>query len=201
MGMDEVQMHIAEKYYIPGSWWSDSSFIAELKTRVERTKPLFIGKIAPDIELMSVPSSHFIEALKDTSLKRYPHVGTKITLHQIDAKYTVLIFWESDCGHCKTIVPELYDLYLNSLSDSDVKIIAISTLFGEDGKMKWSDFVNEHKLYEWINAWNPYSYEYKLTYDINSTPQIYLLDEQKKIIAKKISPDQIEDIIESLNKT
>ncbi|MBN2482124.1 MAG: redoxin domain-containing protein [Bacteroidales bacterium] len=199
MGMDAVQMHIAEKYYIPGSWWSDSSFIADLKTRVEKTKPLLIGKIAPDMELMSVPSSHFIEASKDTSIKRYPHVGTKITLHQIAAKYTVLLFWEADCGHCKTAVPELYDLYLNALAKYDVKILAISTLFGEEGKMQWSDFVNEHQIYNWINAWNPYSYEYKLTYDILSTPQIYLLDESKKIIAKKISPSQVEEIIVSLS--
>ncbi len=201
MGMDAVQMHIAEKYYIPGSWWSDSSFIADLKTRVEKTKPLLIGKIAPDMELMSVPADHFIEAANDTSLKRYPHVGTKITLHQIKAKYTVLIFWEAECGHCKTIVPELHDLYTNSLKDYDVKVLAVSTLFGEEGKMKWSDFVNEHQLYNWINAWNPYSYEYKLTYDILTTPQIYLLDENKKIIAKRISPSQVKEIIETLSSS
>ncbi|MBN2522316.1 MAG: DUF5106 domain-containing protein [Bacteroidales bacterium] len=199
MGMDAVQIHIAEKYYIPGSWWSDSSFIADLKTRVEKTKPLLIGKVAPDMELISVPSGHFIEASKDTSLKRYPHVGVKITLHQISAKYTVLLFWEADCGHCKTAVPELYDLYVNSLAKYDVKILSISTLFGEEGKMKWSDFVNEYQIYDWINAWNPYSYEYKLTYDILSTPQIYLLDENKKIIAKKISPAQVGEIIDSLS--
>ena len=52
MGMDAVQIHIAEKYYITESWWSDPKFIADLKERVEKTKPLLIGKIAPDIELV-----------------------------------------------------------------------------------------------------------------------------------------------------
>ena len=201
MGMDAVQMHIAEKHYIPGSWWSDSSYIAELKSFVEKGKPLLIGKTAPDIELMSVPSNHFIEAANDTALKRFPHVGTRIKLHQLQAQFTVLVFWESDCGHCKTIIPEMYKIYQSSLSQYDVKVLAISTLFGEEGKEKWTDFVNKNKMYDWINAWNPYSYEYKLTYDIITTPQIYLLDKDKKIIAKKISPEQVRDIIESLLKT
>ncbi len=73
--------------------------------------------------------------------------------------------------------------------------MAISTLFGEDGKVKWVDFVNENGLYDWINAWNPYSYDFKLKYDVMTTPQIYMLDENKKIFAKKIGPEQVEEII------
>ena len=198
MGMDAVQMHIAEKYYLTRSWWSDTSFISDLKERVEKTNPLLIGKTAPDIELMSVPSDHFIAAAQDTALKKYPHVGTRIMLHDVDADYTVLAFWEADCAHCKTAIPELYKIYEETLKNSSVTIIAISTLFGEEGKVKWADFVNENHLYDWINAWNPYSFEYKLKYDILSTPTIYILDRDKKIIAKKVSPQQVAEIITSL---
>jgi len=78
--------------------------------------------------------------------------------------------------------------------------LSISTLFGEDGKIKWVDFVNEHGLYDWINAWNPYSYDFKLKYDVTSTPQIYILDENKQIVAKKIGPEQVEEIISLMIK-
>lgn len=200
MGMDAVQVHIADKYYITDSWWSDEKFIADLKERTEKAKPLLIGSIAPDAELMEVPTDHFKNALADTSLRRYPHVGSKINLRQVPAKYLVLIFWEADCGHCKTAVPELYSIYERSLKSLNVQVLAISTLFGEDGKMKWVDFVNEHKLYDWINAWNPYSYDFKLKYDVITTPQIYILDENKKILAKRISPDQVEEIIKTIIK-
>lgn len=198
MGMDAVQMHIAEKYYLKHSWWSDSAFIADLKDRVEKTVPLLIGKIAPDVDLMSVPADHFVSAAQDTALKRYPHVGTRIMLHDIRTEYTVLAFWEADCGHCKTAIPELHKAYEETLKNYSVTVVAISTLFGEEGKEDWTDFVNEHKLYGWINAWNPYSYEYKLKYDIVSTPTIFILDRDKKIIAKKISPEQVTEIITSL---
>jgi len=200
MGMDAVQVHIADKYYIRDSWWSDAKFLADLKDRTEKAKPLLIGGVAPDAELMVVPPEHFKSVLSDTILRRYPHVGTKINLQQVDAKFLVLLFWEADCGHCKTAVPELYKIYKNSLQSLGVKVLAVSTLFGEDGKAKWVDFVNEHALYDWINAWNPYSYDFKLKYDILSTPQIYILDENKKIIAKKIGPEQVEEIISLLLK-
>lgn len=201
MGMDAVQIHIAEKYYLKDSWWSAPDFLAELQERVDKTKPLLIGKVAPDIELMSVPADHFTQASVDTTLKRYPHVGSQIHLYDVKARFLVLVFWEADCSHCKTAIPELYDIYESSLKRSGVQIMAVSTLFGEDGKIKWVDFVNENKLYDWINAWNPYSYDFKLIYDITSTPQIFLLDENKKIIAKKISPAQVEEIINSLSNT
>lgn len=200
MGMDAVQVHIADKYYIRESWWSDEKFLTDLKDRTEKARPLLIGAVAPDAELMSVPPAHFKSALTDTALRQFPHVGTKLNLRQIEAKYLVLIFWEADCGHCKIAVPELYKIFEKSLQGLGVKVLAISTLFGEDGKAKWVDFVNEHGLYGWINAWNPYSYDFKLKYDVLTTPQIYILDENKKIIAKKISAEQVEEIITTLMK-
>jgi alkyl hydroperoxide reductase subunit AhpC len=201
MGMDAVQVHIADKYYIEESWWSDDKFIADLKERTAKAKPLLIGAIAPDAELMRVPAEHFKSAATDTALRRYPHVGEKINLRSIPAKYLVLIFWEADCGHCKVAVPELYKIYEASLKNMGVQVLAISTLFGEEGKEKWVDFVNQHGLYDWLNAWNPYSYDFKQKYDVLTTPQIYILDENKKIIAKKISPDQVEEIIKAFMQT
>ena len=195
MGMDAVYIHLAEKYYINDSWWSDAKFISDLKERIAKAKPLLIGKKAPDMELMLVPDRHFIDAENDTALKRFPHIGSKITLNNIDAKYLVLVFWESDCGHCKTVLPQLHEIYKKSLQNKNIKVLAVSTLFGEEGKIKWIDFVNKHKLYDWMNAWNPYSYQYKIDYDILATPQFFLLDQDKKIIAKRIGPEQIEPLI------
>lgn len=200
MGMDAVHVHIADKYYITESWWSDPKYLAELKDHTEKAKPLLIGAVAPDAELMFVPADHFKSAMTDTALRRFPHVGIKGNIRRVEAKFTVLMFWEAECGHCKTMVPELHNLYEKSLKQLGVQVLAISTLFGEDGKAKWVDFVNKNKLYGWINAWNPYSYDFKIKYDIIATPLIFILDENKKIIAKRISPDQVEGIITSILK-
>ena len=122
---------------------------------MEKTKPLLIGKIAPDIELVLVPAEHFIKAQNDTVLKKFPHVGKHFKISEVEAEFLVLVFWEADCGHCKTAIPNLYEVYENKLEETGVKVLSVSTLFGEEGKVKWIDFINSHKLYAWMNAWNP----------------------------------------------
>jgi thiol-disulfide isomerase/thioredoxin len=197
MGMDAVQVHIAEKYYIPFAWWSSADFIKELKERVAILDPILLGKKAPDVQLRYIPAEHFKTAANDTALKKYPHAGEFFNISDIQADFTVLLFWEATCSHCKTIVPQLYKVYQDSLKAMNVKVIAVSTLFGEDGKEKWVDFVNSHQLYDWVNAWNPYDYQFKITYDVRTTPQIYVLNKDKEIIGKKLGPEDIVGLIKA----
>jgi thiol-disulfide isomerase/thioredoxin len=197
MGMDAVYIHIAEKYYIPEATWSDKEFIDKLKERVEKSKPTLIGQIAPDFQLVNLPAEHFIAAADDETLKKDPYLGTFFNLHDIKADYIILFFWEADCGHCKTATPELYKVY-QSLKDKNVKVVAVNLLGGEEGKVKWINFVNEHGLYDWINCWNPYDFGFKTIYDIATTPALFILDKDKKILAKRITPEQAGQIINSL---
>jgi len=197
MGMDAVFVHIAEKYYIPEASWSDTAFISKLKKEVAKTEPLLIGKKAPDIQLVEVPADHFMAAADDDTLKKNVYVGDFFNLYDIQAKYTVLVFWEADCGHCKKAMPVLYDLYVNRLKKEGVEIIAVHMLSGEEGKIKWVNFVNDHGFYEWINAWNPYDYSYKAKYNVTSTPTVFVLDKDKKIIAKRIGMEQIDEVIKA----
>ncbi len=194
MGQDAVFVHMAEKWYLPFATWSDQKYIDNLKKEVAKTKPNLIGNVAPDLKLIDVPSDHFMVAKTDTALKSNAYVGSSITLHSIKAKYLVLAFWEADCGHCKKAIPALYEVY-QRIKDKDVKVLAIHMISSVEGKRKWIDFVNGHSLYDWTNAWSPYSYEYKDLYNAYTAPAIYILDENKKIIAKKIGPEQVEEII------
>jgi thiol-disulfide isomerase/thioredoxin len=197
MGMDAVYIHIAEYYYIPEAHWSDPEFIKKLEERVEKSKPTLIGQKAQDFQMVNVSSDHIIQAADNEEMKKNPYVGNFFNLYDIKATYTILYFWETDCGHCKTSTPELYEVY-QRLKEKDVKVLAMHMLGGEEGKVKWIDFVNEHGLYDWINCWNPYDFSYKKMYDVATTPSLYVLDKDKKIIAKKIDPEQAEKIIESL---
>ncbi len=200
MGMDAVQVHIADKYYIDKAWWSDEKFINDLKERVAILKPLLIGKIAPNEQLRAIPAGHFKQAANDTALKKYPHAGAFMNIHDVQAEFTVLVFWEPTCSHCKKAVPKIHEIYQNELKKQNIEVLAINTLFGEDGKEKWIDFVNKYELYDWINAWNPYDYKYKVDYDIRSTPQIYVLNSKKEIIGKKLGPENILELIDAYKK-
>lgn len=194
VGMDAVYAYIGEKYYIPEAYWSSPDFIEKLKERVAKINPLIIGKKGPDIRLVKLTDDQFQMAEGDTAMKRNPYIGDFFNLYQINSKYLVLYFWEADCGHCKKTIPELHEMY-EKMKDKGLEVIAVSMLGGVEGKEKWTDFVNEHGLYGWINAWNPYDFSYKEAYDVSSSNILYLLDENKEILAKKISPEQVEEII------
>ncbi len=194
MGMDKVFIHIAENYYIPEAEWSDSAFIANLKEEVKKQKPLLIGNKAPDIDLITIPEDHFMMATDDPELKKNVYVGGEMHLYDVDADYTVLAFWEADCGHCKKTIPQLYKI-VQDMDEYNIEVIAVHMLGGEEGKVKWVDFINEHGIYHWTNTWNPYSYQYKIDYAIKSSPVIFVLNEDKEIIAKKLNPEQVKEII------
>jgi UDP-galactopyranose mutase len=81
----------------------------------------------------------------------------------------------------------------------DVQVLSAHVINTIEGKEIWVDFVNEHGLYDWVNCWSPYSNEFRKLYNLQSYPQMFILDRQKKIVAKKLSPEQAEQIIKNLN--
>lgn len=63
-------------------------------------------------------------------------------------------------------------------------------------KEKWENFVTEHELFDFINCWDPQNQtNFRVYYHIDSTPVMYLLDKEKKIIAKKLDIEQFADIL------
>jgi thiol-disulfide isomerase/thioredoxin len=199
MGFDAVFAHVAEKWYLPKAAFEDTAFIRKTRETVEKLKPLLIGKTAPDFQVMWIPSDHFTVAQSDSLARNNPHIGSMIKLSQVDSKYTILAFWEADCHHCQKAIPELYQVY-EKIKDKGIKILAVHMLGGIEGKKKWINFVNDHAMYDWMNVWNPYDYSYKKTYDISVTPAIFILDKDKKIIAKRIDPGQIESFLNQYEK-
>lgn len=194
MGFDAIFVHLAEKYYIPEARWSDRKFIDDLKDRVLKAKPTLIGNKAPEFLMLVVPAEHFLEAANDTAAHSNPHAGYFMNLSQVQADYTVLVFWEADCGHCKKAVPKLHTEY-KEIKAMGAEVVAVNMLSGTEGKQKWVDFVNQHQLYDWMNVWNPYDYKHKILYDVSSTPRVFVLDKSKKIIAKNIGVEQIKEVI------
>jgi thiol-disulfide isomerase/thioredoxin len=136
-------------------------------------------------------------AAQDTAIKKDPHIGTDFFIHDVKARFTILYFWEADCGHCKKSTPALHEVYTR-LKDKEVEVISVHVINSVEGKEKWVDFVNEYNLSDWINCWSPYSNEFRTLYNLQSYPQLFVLDREKKIVAKRVTPEQAEKIINNL---
>ncbi len=179
MGLDEVYVHIAEKYYLSGKTpWSDSTFLANLKDRVAHIKPNLIGRKAPDLKMETLD-------------------GEWVDLWEVEAPYTVLFFWEPNCGFCKKSIPKLSKLY-QQYKDKGLAVMAI---YIYDKKDEWKKFVEEHGYTDWINAWDPHQLtNFRLYYDVYSTPVIYVLNKNKKIIAKRLDVGSLKRFLKAVFK-
>jgi thiol-disulfide isomerase/thioredoxin len=181
MGMDEVFVHLVEKYYMKGdAYWLDSASLAKYEDRAKKIAPNVLGNIAPDLELQD------IHTLKD------------ISLHAVQAKYTMVVFWSRECGHCMSEVPKIDSLYDAVLKQRGVKVYAVSTE-GELSEIQKT--VDKLTIGDWINVVDANNKkDYRSKYDVYSTPKVYLLDEQKKIIGKGLDHSNIIEVLDWTEK-
>lgn len=175
MGFDAVFVAIAEKYYLTGqAWWADKKTIEKIQERVNALKPNLIGNQCPDLSL--------------------PDMSGKIwKLSEVKAKITVLYFWDSSCSHCKKVTPELKKLY-DQFKPKGLEVYAVYT---QGNQPEVVEYINKNKL-NWIDVWDPaQNSKFRDIFDIYSTPVIYVLDKNKKIIAKRISEESLKQMLEN----
>ena len=92
-------------------------------------------------------------------------ISDSVDLHSVESEYTVLFFYDHDCDVCKQ---EIQDLDSICTKHPEITVLAFD--------MNTND-VRVDALYG--------------LYDIETTPLIYVLDNEKRIIAKKIRAKQI----------
>jgi len=176
VGMDAAYVHLVDKYYRTGvASWTEEESLKKILESADKLKPLLIGKTAPNIEMRK----------KD---------GSKVSLHEVDSDYTILYFWRYDCGHCKESTPFMKAFY-EKFKDKGVKLFAVCTKFTDEIEGCW-EYVDENGIQDWLHTVDPYHQSrFSKLYDIRSTPQIYVLDDKKEIISKRIGADQLEELM------
>jgi len=178
MGFDKVFVYMVENYYLKDKLPETNPFLLEnLTKRVSEIKPSLLGKYATNLILI------------DT-------LGAFSSLYEIDSDYTVVIFWDQECGTCKREILDLKSLYEKDKLEFEVFAVCVDTNLAS-----WRKFVKKNKL-NWINVngTRSLSGDYHKLYDIYSTPVIYLLDNKKKIIAKRLDTKQLEGFLNNYKK-
>lgn len=181
MGMDEVFVHLVENYYMKGdAYWLDSAGVARYEDRAQKIKPNVLGNVAPELDLQD------IWTLQD------------VPLNKVEAPYTLVVFWQPDCGHCIKEIPQIDSLYNKVLKQKGVKVYSVPT---EGELTEIQKFVEKYDLKDWVNVVDAHnSSGYRTKYDVYSTPKVYLLDDHKKIIGKGLDHSNIMDVLEWTEK-
>jgi thiol-disulfide isomerase/thioredoxin len=131
--------------------------------------------------------------------------GKQTSLYEMAANYTIVAFWDVTCGHCKEVLPKLDSFYTNKWKANGLKIYAVSK--ETDGnKKEWLSFIRDHKLEDWTHVYYSKADDkaridasvpgYSQLFDVQTFPTLYLLDKDKRIIAKKLSYEQLDEILQ-----
>ena len=180
MGVDAAFVDLARRYYLSGqATWADSTLMANIKERVIKLQYNLLDMKAQDLALETID-------------------GEFVRLHEIDANYTILYFFETDCGHCKKVTPRLIPEILEPYKDLGLKIMAIYT---QQDKEAWQKYIEDNELYDFVNCYDPnYQSNFRIFFDVYSTPTIYLLDKNKKIIAKRLDLENLKGFLDHERK-
>ena len=169
MGMDAITVHLSENYYLTGKAdWVTEESKEEIRKEIRFIKPNLIGRTAPDMRLV------------DTLLSPFK-------VQTINTPFLVLYFYDPDCGVCRKKTPVLKEAY-EDLKSQGAEVLAISTISEMD---KWKDYIKKNDL-NWFNAGDPQGRSnFRVDYNVRSTPKVYVLGPDRTIIAKNLDVSQL----------
>jgi thiol-disulfide isomerase/thioredoxin len=212
MGFDKVFVHVIDKYIRTGMAKDvyPADVIPKIIERGDILKPLLLGSQAPDLLMIDTIGHKAIAKMGFDTVKTsagatklyYDNAQglaqTFVPLYGVKTDYLVLVFWDVDCGHCKTEIPKLLEEYHAIKKEGiDLKVFSVYTQHDYE---KWRKYIIDNKL-DWINVYDGvHVNNIKEKYDIYSTPVIYVLNKDKRIKAKRIGTEQLKDIIKQMEK-
>ncbi|CCG98031.1 alkyl hydroperoxide reductase/thiol specific antioxidant/Mal allergen [Fibrella aestuarina BUZ 2] len=181
LGTDGLFIHLVENYWLKGQFDNlDSTTRKTLTERVAILKPLQVGK-------------PFQMPVVGDTLTRPINLAQATT----GADYTVMFFYAPHCGHCREAAPKVKQ-FTDSPAGKGVKVVAVAI---EDSADDWKKFIREFKLTNWVNGYDhSQRIDFRRQYDVYSTPTVYVLDKNRKIIARALPAEDIGNFIEFSRK-
>lgn len=166
---EEVITYLSENFSDPYSC-EDQERKSALQKKLDTFKKIAIGQPAPDFES------------PDTN-------GIPVRISSAQTPYTLLLFWSTECPHCLDMLPKVKAVY-EAQNPKRMEIISIAI---DTSRAAWIQVTREEQL-PWINLSDLRGFNSPAAdlYNIYATPTMFLLDREKKIIAKPISYRELE---------
>lgn len=173
--LDNAFLFLYDSYAKPQEGNCESSIIISpaLKEKANKLRNVAIGSSAPDFVIMD----------------------GKINLQQLPATEVLILFWASWCPHCADEIPKIKA----ALEQSKQNIMVVAVSLDTDTK-QWEQFVEKNAMANWVNITDFKSWNGSIPkqYNVYATPSMFLLDKNKKIIAKPETTNQLIKAIEVL---
>ena len=174
MDSQAIFVHMVKNYHtVEKATWSTPAETGGLQQRADEMKLSLVGLQGPDV----------------VSTDQY---GNKKSIYEMDQDYIVVYMYNPDCEHCQEETPKLMKFY-NEWKQNGLGVFAIAI---DTDDTKWKNYINSNRLQEWTHVYDPTNKSIYGKYFVDVTPEIYLLNPERKIIAKNLKTHQIITMIE-----
>ncbi len=161
-----------------------------IREKADILRNIKIGQVAPDFEITGVGAIH-------ESPQR---------LLSVKSNYTLVLFWASWCPHCQEELPQIKKL-TDSLNEKNAGAIHESPLLTtvavslDTSRTEWQNFIQKGNYTSWLNTseLKRWSGSVPKEYNVYATPTMFVLDKDKKIIAKPMDVWELKDFFANLN--
>lgn len=179
-GQDALYVHLVDTYFNKGEApWIGQAALAKINSFADKLRPSLLGNIMVD----------FTTYLED---------GSPIRLHEIEAEYTVLFFWDPTCAHCKKVFPKVKEFHEKYNKPGYVQVVTICSKGGERYPKCW-DYLKEMEYNQLLNTGDEFQ-RYNEIHKFNKFPKAIILDKNKKVLMKDFNPDKLENVFNNLIK-
>lgn len=116
-----------------------------------------------------------------------------LRLYDLKHRYTVVFFWSAGCESCKKNIDELKNFYKDYKDKYDFEIFSIEM----GGNIEETKKQLQEEPFDWtVVQSNPTQINKLYGLDIDHTPEIYILDNEKRILNKTALYQHVQAVIE-----
>lgn len=174
MDGEAVYVHIIDKYFTKDrAFWLTEKELADLRKKAWEMSASLLNKVGPDV--VSVD----------------PNGQTK-SIYGIKKPYIIVFMYDPKCEHCQEETPKLKQFY-EEWKNKGVEVFAI-VLNAKD--QEWRDFIKKYQIQNWINVHDPTNASIYAKYYVDITPEMYVLNKDRKIIGKNLKVEQLKIILD-----
>lgn len=173
MDSEKVYVHMIQKYFTKErAVWSDSMTVQGLQTRAYEMSGSLTGNKGPDV-------------------KANDPNGQLKSIYELKSDYIIVYLYNPTCEHCMIETPKLVQYY-NQNKNKGIDVFAIGI---DTNDKEWKDYIKKNGM-TWTNVHDPSNRSIYAKYFVDITPEIYVLNKDRTIIAKNLKVSQIEQVIQ-----
>lgn len=173
MDGEAVYVHIIKTYFTPElATWSTKEELDALQKHVWEMEASLMGRKGPNVTAADVN-------------------GQMHSIYDIPEPLVVVFMFSPDCEHCQKEAPEVERLY-KKWKPRGVEFYGIAV---NTKDQEWRDFVKKMG-FTFPNVFDPTNRAIYAKYFVDITPELYVLNKDRIIVAKNLKSEQLETVFE-----